>query len=379
MKSPTAVFAALVAVMFSVPTDAAVPMPAPPSVDARSYMVVDFNSGKEIAANAPDDRMEPASITKLMTAYAVFHELAAGRLQLEDQVLVSEKAWRTPGSRMFIDVNTRISVENLLRGMIVQSGNDATVALAEHVAGTEEAFAGLMNAHAARLGMTNTRFTNSTGLPDPELYTTARDIVTLTRAMIAEFPRYYAWYSEREFTWNGIRQANRNTLLWRDSSVDGVKTGHTESAGYCLVTSADRGGMRLVSAVFGADSERARADITQALLNYGFRFYESHRLYAAGAELAQARVWKGSVETVAVGLRDALWVTIPRGRYRELDATMNLRTNAIAPVATDTELGRVRVMLGDRLVAERPLYALSPVPEGSVWQRMVDTIKLWFE
>ncbi len=379
MKSPTAVFAALVAVVFSVPADAAVPMPAPPSVDARSYLVVDFNSGKEIAANAPDERMEPASITKLMTAYAVFHELAAGRLQLEDQVLVSEKAWRTPGSRMFIDVNTRISVENLLRGMIVQSGNDATVALAEHVAGTEEAFAGLMNAHAARLGMINTHFTNSTGLPDPELYTTARDIVTLTRAMIAEFPRYYAWYSDREFTWNKIRQANRNTLLWRDSSVDGVKTGHTESAGYCLVTSADRGGMRLVSAVFGADSERARADITQALLNYGFRFYESHRLYAAGAELAQARVWKGSVETVAVGLRDALWITIPRGRYRELDATMNLRTNATAPVATDTELGRVRVMLGDRLVAEHPLYALSPVPEGSVWQRMVDTIKLWFE
>lgn len=361
------------------PAYAVFPMPAPPSVDARSYLVVDFNSEAEIAAHNADERTEPASITKLMTAYAVFHELAAGRLDLDDEATISERAWRTPGSRMFIDVNTRIRVENLLKGMIVQSGNDASVALAEHVAGTEAAFADLMNAHARRLGMKDTNFTNATGLPDPELYTTARDIVALTRAMIAEFPGYYAWYSEREFTWNGIRQTNRNTLLWRDSSVDGVKTGHTESAGYCLVTSAEREGMRLVSVVFGAGGERARADISQTLLNYGFRFFESHRLYDAGTELAQAQVWKGAVETVPVGLRDALWITIPRGQYRRLDATMDLQTRTMAPIAEHAQLGRVRVTLNDEVVAQRTLHALAPVPEGGLWRRMVDSVRLWFE
>ncbi len=371
--------AALLVTTFVSPAHAVFPMPAPPSVDARSYLVVDFNSGAEVAAHNADERTEPASITKLMTAYAVFHELGAGRLDLDDEATISERAWRTPGSRMFIDVNTRISVADLLKGMIIQSGNDASVALAEHVAGTEAAFADLMNAHAERLGMDGTNFTNATGLPDPELYTTARDIVALTRAMISEFPEYYAWYSEREFTWNGIRQTNRNTLLWRDSSVDGVKTGHTESAGYCLVTSADRDGMRLVSVVFGADSERARADISQTLLNYGFRFFESHRLYDAGTELARAQVWKGAVETVPVGLRDALWVTIPRGQYRRLDATMDLQTQTMAPVDEHARLGRVKVMLGDELVAERPLHALAPVPEGSLWRRMVDSVRLWFE
>lgn len=285
---------------------AQLPVPSPPAVDAQSYLVIDFNSGHEIASHEPDAQMEPASLTKLMTAYVIFNELRAGRLTLEDEALISERAWRTGGSRMFVDVNTRVSIEDLLKGMIIQSGNDASVALAEHVAGTEEAFAGLMNAHAARLGMTGSNFTNATGWPDEGLYTTARDIATLSRALIAEFPQYYHWYSEREFTWNNIRQNNRNNLLWRDSTVDGLKTGQTEAAGYCLVTSALRNDMRLITVVLGTRSERARADISQALLNYGFRFFETHRLYAAGTELARTRVWKGVLEDVPVGIAEDL-------------------------------------------------------------------------
>ena len=373
------ILATALGLALAAPAAAQVPiLPTPPSVDARSYLVVDYNSGIEIASHEPDARMEPASITKLMTAYVVFHEISLGRLSLADEVLVSERAWRTPGSRMFVDVNSRVSVENLLRGIIVQSGNDATVALAEHVAGTEEAFAQMMNAHAQRLGMTSSHFTNSTGLPDPELYTTARDIAILTRALIAEFPQHYAWYAEREFTWNGIRQTNRNTLLWRDETVDGVKTGHTESAGFCLVASAERNDARIISVVFGTDSERARADITQALLNYGFRFFETHRLYAAGTELAQARVWKGATESVAVGLREDLWVTIPRGQYGNLNATMDLQVEVMAPVEADAELGRVQVTLGGQVVADRPLQALAPVAEGSLWRQLVDSVLLWF-
>jgi serine-type D-Ala-D-Ala carboxypeptidase (penicillin-binding protein 5/6) len=369
----------LAACALAVPAAAQVPVPSPPSVDARAYLVIDHNSGMEIASREPDTPMEPASITKLMTAYVVFHELANDRLSLDDEIRISERAWRTGGSRMFVDVNTRVRVEALLQGMIIQSGNDATVALAEHVAGTESAFAELMNAHAARLGMNASHFTNSTGWPDENMYTTARDIAVLSRALIDEFPQHYRWYREREFTWNNIRQTNRNLLLWRDESVDGIKTGHTEAAGYCLVTSAARNDMRLISVVFGTRSERARADISQSLLNYGFRFFETHRLYGAGEELAQARVWKGGVESAPVGLAEDLWVTIPRGRYRNLNAVMDMDARIVAPVDAQAELGQVRVTLDDELVAERPLHALSGVPAGNVWRRMADTIFLWFE
>lgn len=363
----------------ALPAAAQLPIPSPPSVDARAYLVVDHHSGVELAAHNADAGMEPASITKLMTAYVAFTEMKAGRLGLDDQVRISERAWRMPGSRMFVDVNTRVRLEDLMRGIIIQSGNDATVALAEHIAGTEEAFAQMMNAHARRLGMENSNFTNSTGMPDAQMYTTARDIATLTRALIAEFPDYYGWYAEREFTWNNIRQTNRNMLLWRDQTVDGVKTGHTESAGYCLVTSAVRSDQRLISVVFGTRSERARADISQALLNYGYRFFETHRLYAAGTELAQARVWKGSVEQVPVGLAQDLWITIPRGQYRNLNAAMDMQAQLIAPVDAQQALGRVRVTLNDEVIAERELHALAPVPEGSLWRRMVDSVLLWFE
>lgn len=375
----TAIITLISALALSLNVSAQVPVPAPPSVDARSYLIVDFNSGAELAALDADSLVEPASITKLMTAYVVFREISAGRLSLEDQALVSERAWRTGGSRMFIDVNTRIRVEDLLKGMIIQSGNDASVALAEHVAGTEEAFSQLMNAHAARLGMANSNFTNATGLPNEALLTTARDIAVLARALITEFPQFYSWYAEREFTWNNIRQTNRNNLLWRDSTVDGLKTGHTEAAGFCLVTSAVRNDMRLIAVVLGARSERARADISQALLNYGFRFFETHRLYAAGTELAQARVWKGALDGVPVGVAQDLWITIPRGRYRDLDARMDLTASAMAPVEATSELGRVRVSLGENTIADLPLHALAPVAQGSLWRRVSDTVRLWFQ
>ena len=273
------------------------PTPAPPVIGAKSYFVVDAQSGHEIASLQPDLTLAPASLTKLMTAYAVFRSLGAGQIALEDQVTVSEKAWRTEGSRMFIEVGTQVSVEELLLGMIVQSGNDASVALAEYVAGDESVFAELMNRYAEELGMRASRFQNATGLPADGHYSTARDIATLSRAIIEEFPQYYAWYSVKEYQYGDIKQPNRNTLLWRDPSVDGMKTGHTDDAGYCLVSSAARNNMRIVSVVLGTASAKARVDGSQALLNYGFRFFETRLLYRAGEKVTEARIWKAENET----------------------------------------------------------------------------------
>jgi len=358
---------------------AATPIPKPPAVGAKGYLVEDFHSGQAIAEKNADQRLEPASITKLMSAYVVFSEIRNGSLSLADKVRISEKAWRTPGSRMFVEVNTQVNVADLLKGMIIQSGNDATVALAEHVAGSEDSFAALMNQHAQRLGMTHTHFVNSTGLPHKEHYTTARDIVKVARALIRDFPEYYQWYSEKKFTYNEITQYNRNKLLWRDKSVDGMKTGHTDSAGYCLVTSAKRDGMRLISVVLGTKSEEARADASQALMNYGFRFFETHKLYDADTKLTSARVWKGATENVDLGLADTLYVTIPRGEYKQLDARMQLREQITAPVADKQALGQVVIRLGDHLVADKDLVALQAVAEGSFWQRIVDEALLYFE
>jgi D-alanyl-D-alanine carboxypeptidase (penicillin-binding protein 5/6) len=358
---------------------AATPAPKPPSVGAKGYLVVDFHSGQAIAEKNADQRLEPASITKLMSAYVIFSEIRNGTLALEDKVRISKKAWRTEGSRMFVEVNTQVSVADLLKGMIIQSGNDATVALAEQVAGTEEGFASLMNHHAQQLGLRDSNFVNSTGLPHKDHYTTARDIARIARALIAEFPEYYQWYSERSFTYNGISQYNRNKLLWRDESVDGLKTGHTDSAGYCLVTSAERDGMRLISVVLGTKSEEARADASQALLNYGFRFFETHKLYDGGSKLASTRVWKGAVESVDLGLADTLYVTVPRGEYKNLDASIQLQEQIIAPAAKGQVLGRIIIRLGDQLIAEKDLTALSDVAEGSFWQRIVDEALLYFE
>ena len=358
---------------------AALPIPKPPSTGAKSFIIQDFGSGHILAEKNAELSVEPASITKLMTAYVVFNELQAGNIALGDMVTISEKAWRTPGSRMFVEVNKQVSTEDLLQGMIVQSGNDATVALAEHIAGSEETFAALMNRHAEEIGMTGSHFVNTTGLPDENHYMTAKDIALLATLLIKKYPEYYKWYSQKEFTFNEITQYNRNKLLWRDESVDGLKTGFTDSAGYCLVTSAQKDGMRLITVVLGTDSANARVDASQALLNYGFRFFETHKLYDAGTQLAASRIWKGSTESVPLGLDQALYVTIPRGQYKSLDASMSINERITAPVREGQALGSVQVKLGDELVIDQPLVSLQTIGEGSFWQRISDEALLYFE
>lgn len=353
------------------------PVPAAPSVGATSYVLVDFHSDTVIAERDPDARVEPASITKLMTSYVVFQEIADGNLALGDEVLISEKAWRTEGSRMFVEVGNRVTVEELLKGVIIQSGNDASVALAEYVGGSEEVFAGMMNEEARKLGMTETRYVNATGLPHPDQYTSARDVARLASALIENFPDFYAWYSEREYTYNGIRQHNRNRLLWRDPSVDGLKTGHTESAGYCLVTSAMRDGMRLISVVMGTDSEEARASASQSLINYGFRFFETYQLYAAGDQLSVEPIWKGQADEVALGVTDELFVTIPRGRYDSLEARMEVSGTLTAPVDQGEQVGRLIISLDGSDLVDRPLVALSAVEAAGFFGRSIDGIRLW--
>ena len=358
---------------------AALPIPKPPSTGAKSFIIQDFESGHILAEKNADQSVEPASITKLMTAYVVFNELQAGNISLNDMVTISEKAWRTPGSRMFVEVNKQVLVEDLLQGMIVQSGNDATMALAEHIAGSEETFAALMNRHAEEIGMTGSHFVNSTGLPDDNHHMTAKDIALLATLLIRKYPEYYHWYSQKEFTFNDITQYNRNKLLWRDDSVDGLKTGFTDSAGYCLVTSANKDGMRLITVVLGTKSANARVDASQALLNYGFRFFETHKLYDAGTQLATSRIWKGSTETVPLGLDQALYVTIPRGQYKSLDASMSIDERITAPVNEGQSLGSVQVKLSDELVADQPLVSLQQIGEGTFWQRISDEALLYFE
>jgi D-alanyl-D-alanine carboxypeptidase (penicillin-binding protein 5/6) len=356
-----------------------VAVPSPPDLQARSFYLEDFNSGSVLAEHNADERMEPASITKLMTAYVVEKALESGDISLDDKVTISEKAWKMKGSRMFIEVGTEVSVLELLKGLIIQSGNDASVALAEHVAGTEEAFVGYMNHYAEQLGLSNTHFANSTGWPDPDHYMSARDIAKLSRALIAEFPQHYALYKEKEFTYNNIPQWNRNKLLWRDETVDGVKTGHTESAGFCLVSSAIRGEMRLIAVVLGTDSEEQRADQSQALLNYGFRFFETHKLYDAGEVLKEARVWKGETEKLPLGLDQTLFVTIPQGQYQALSAKMELNGNIVAPTAKGQQFGKVEIELAGEPIAERPLVALASVGDGGLIQRAIDGVLMWFQ
>ncbi len=355
------------------------PVPAPPAVAASGYILQDFHTGKIIASSKADERLQPASLTKLMSAYIVFTELKKGSIALTDEVLISETAWRTGGSRMFVEAGSRVTVEDLLKGMIVQSGNDATVALAEHVAGTEGAFAELMNHEAKLLGMTSSNFQNASGLPGKEHYTTARDLATLTRALIANFPDYYPWYSQKEFTYNNITQPNRNSLLWRDPTVDGVKTGHTNSAGYCLVTSALRDGMRLISVVLGAKSPDARARESQKLLNYGYRFYETRRLYAAGEALSKNKLWKGESSEIESGVNEDIYITIPRGQDEALSATIQVQDQIIAPVDKGTSLGNVTVAFGDETLVEQTLVALDDYAEGGIIQRLKDTALLFFE
>lgn len=353
--------------------------PEPPKLKAGGYILMDFHSGQVLVEKDVDTRMEPASLTKLMTAYAVFKELKQGNIQLSDPVLVSEKAWRMGGSKMFIEVGKEVKLEDLLRGMIIQSGNDASVALAEYVAGTEGAFASLMNQYAQQLAMTNTQFKNATGWPAEGHYTTPRDLAVLARAMIHEFPEYYAWYSEKEFKYNGIKQSNRNLLLWRDETVDGLKTGHTEAAGYCLVSSAKRDGMRLISVVMGTSSQKARAQESQALLNFGFRFYETHQLYKANESLKDMKIWKGATDHIQLGVQHPLYITVSRGQFANLKAALNVEKTIMAPASKGQQYGSVKVSLNDQLLAEAPLIALHDVAEGGFVDSMMDSLLLMFE
>lgn len=350
-------------------------IPSAPNMAANAYVLVDFNSGDTLAQKNADQRVEPASLTKIMTGFVVINELANGNIKLTDQVNISSKAWKMPGSKMFIEVGKQVSVQDLIKGMVIQSGNDASVALAEYIAGSETVFAELMNKYAANLGMTNTHYVNATGLPHEDHYTTANDLAKLTRALITEFPEEYKWYSERQFTFNGITQYNRNKLLWQDDSVDGLKTGHTESAGYCLVTSAKRDDMRLISVVLGTDSANTRIQESQKILNYGFRFFETHKLYASMQRLNDARVWEGNRDQIGVGLTEDLYITIPRGQYKSLKIETTVNNHIVAPLNQLDPLGSLQVSLGENLIAEKPIVALANVEEGSFFKKLIDQLK----
>jgi D-alanyl-D-alanine carboxypeptidase (penicillin-binding protein 5/6) len=378
MKLGLILFSLLALLMPAVLWGAAKPIPNPPELDATSYYLVDFDSGRVLAENNPDDRVEPASITKLMTAYLVDKAIADGDVTLDEMVTISEKAWRMQGSKMFVEVGKQVPVSDLLKGLIIQSGNDASVALAEHLAGSESAFAGYMNHQAKLLGMDNTNYVNATGWPDENHYSSARDIAILTRTIIDEFPESYSYYKEREYTFNKIRQFNRNRLLWRDDSVDGVKTGHTEAAGFCLVASAQREEMRLISVVLGAGSDKARTQSSQSLLNYGFRYFETHKLYRSDEVLKTAQIWYGDQEQISLGVGKDIFITIPRGRYRDLDASMEIDAEISAPVERGQSLGQVNIKLDDEMILSEAIVAMQTVNEGSLIERAMDSIKLMF-
>ncbi|GLX13392.1 D-alanyl-D-alanine carboxypeptidase [Pseudomonas straminea] len=359
------------------------PLPAPPQLAAKSYVLMDGASGNILVENNGDERLPPASLTKLMTAYIATLEIRNGKISEQDKVTISEHAWRTGGaasggSTMFLPVNSQATVGELLHGVIIQSGNDASIAIAEHIAGSEDAFADMMNATAERLGMKNSHFMNATGLPNPEHYSSAHDMAILARAIINEDAEHYAIYSQKEFLWNNIKQPNRNLLLWRDRTVDGLKTGHTQEAGFCLVASAVRDGARMITSVFGTDSESARAAETQKLLTYGFRFFETRTFYQKGTELAQAPVWKGQTSQVKAGLAQDLTLTLPKGQLERLQASMTLNQQITAPIAKGDVIGKVEVKMGDQVVHSADLVALEAVEEGGFFRQLWDSIRLFF-
>lgn len=374
-------FLLLSAAFFSLTAKANTPFvsPIPPSVAGTAHLVIDYHSNAIISASNIDMQIEPASLTKIMTGYVVFNELKLGRISMDDMVTISQKAWRMPGSRMFIEVGKQVSVKDLIKGMVIQSGNDASVALAEHIARTEENFAELMNQYAEHLGMHNSHFVNSTGLPDPTHLTTVGDLALLTKALIRDFPDFYPWYSEKRFTFNGITQYNRNRLLWQDPTVDGLKTGHTSSAGYCLVSSAIRNDMRVIAIIAGTDSANQRITESQKLLNYAFRFFETHKLYDANQRLVDARVWGGEKDILGIGLDRELFVTVPRGQYQNLQIETSLPQQINAPIKQGDSYGELVVSLNNEILLEKPLVALSDVNEGSFFKKLFDRIKLFFQ
>lgn len=353
-------------------------IPAPPELAAKSWILMDADTHKVLVEHNADQRLPPASLTKIMTAYITATELKSGTVKMDDKVRVSVKAWKTGGSRMFIREGTYISLAELLRGMIVDSGNDATVAISQHVAGSEDAFVDMMNQQAARLGMTNTHYMNATGLPNENHYSTAHDLAKLTIALINNYPKFYKIFSEKYFTYNNIKQANRNELLWRDSYIDGVKTGHTEAAGYCLIASGVQHNMRLVSVVMGTDSENARSSESQKLLTYGFRYYNTVHLYAAGDPLKKVRVWEGEQSAVSLGLAQNAVVTIPRGARSSLKATMHIDNVVKAPVKQGEKLGQLTVTMGGKNIYQSSLLAVTSVNEAGFMKRTWDAIELFF-
>ncbi|MCB1754834.1 MAG: D-alanyl-D-alanine carboxypeptidase [Gammaproteobacteria bacterium] len=379
MQFNTRLLVFLFVVAYAVPGFSNAPLPSPPQLAAKSYVLMDFNSGRIIAENDPDMSVEPASLTKMMTAYVVAAELEQGTIKPTDMVTISEKAWRMEGSRMFVEVNTRVSVDELVKGLIIQSGNDAAVALAEHIAGSEDSFVSMMNDYAQKLGMTGTHFVNSTGLPHPEHYTTAHDMARLSQAVIGDYPGEYGLYAVKEFTYGDITQKNRNKLLWRDDSVDGIKTGHTESAGFCLVASALRNDMRLISVVIGTSSDKARTEQSQRLLNYGFRFYETNKVYSAGQAIKNVRIWMGDNEQIPLGVMRDVYITVPRGHDNELTTELELVDYIKAPARLGQSFGKARVKLDNDVMAEETLVSLANVAEGNWWVWVKDSVLRYFE
>lgn len=353
-------------------------IPAAPQLAASAYLLIDANSGEVLAEKDADKPLPPASITKLMTSYIVSAEIERGAFSLTDLVPISVTAWKKGGSKMFVREGTQVPVIDLMRGMIIQSGNDATIALAEYIAGSENAFVDVMNQQAAILGLTNTQFKNATGWPEDGHYSTPRDIAILAKALITEFPESYKLYSEQYFSYNGINQPNRNKLLFRDKTIDGVKTGHTEEAGYCLVASSEKEGMRLISVVMGTQSDNARATESQKLLSYGFRYYYTHKLYDANATVSESKVWKGKIDTVALGVDKPIYLTIPRGSENDLVAKASVDEIIQAPVSLGQELGEVVVTLNDQQLIKIPLVALNTIEQAGFFSRMLDAISLFF-
>ena len=351
----------------------------PPALAAKAWALVDHATAQVLAEKDADARIEPASLTKLMTAYITFSKLKEGTLKADQVVPVSTKAWRMEGSRMFIEPNKPVSVDELIRGVIVQSGNDACVALAETIAGSEEAFAALMNREAQRLGMTNTHFTNSTGLPDPQLYTSARDLALLASAIIRDFPEYYSLYSLKEFTYNGIKQPNRNRLLYMDPSVDGMKTGHTSSAGYCLVSTARRGERRLISVVLGAASDTVRAQESLKLLNFGYQFYETVKLYSADEVLSKFRVWKGKLNELPVGFLNDFALTVPKEAANKIQVSLESRQPLVAPLQRGQEVGTLTVAIDGKPLGQYPVVALQDAEVAGFFGRLWDAIVMFFK
>lgn len=353
-------------------------VPSPPTIEASGYIIQDLHSGKIFTEHNADTRMAPASLTKLMTLYIAFDALKSGRLKLEDKAIISKKAWQIGGARMFVRHNEEVPVEQLIQGIIIVSGNDATVALAEHIAGSEDAFVSLMNQQAQSLGMNDTHFADSTGMPDENHYSTARDLLKLTDALIRQFPEYYRWFSLKWFTYNNIKQPNRNRLLWRSSNIDGLKTGHTLEAGFCLIASGYQGDMRLVSVVLGTKSDNARTNETQKLFTYGFRFFETHKLYEADKELTKRRAWMGRKKYIGLGITNDMFVTIPRDQYQNLKASIHIDDSLRAPIKKGQTLGSLKVMLGKTVITESPLIALEASEAGNLFTRLTDYLHLMF-